>query len=142
MEAYYLNQAGSGIAGYSGVRYQRGNGFFGRLIRGGILPLIKQVLPYFGRNVVATGANIMQDVLDGKEIKASTKRNLSLTARRALQDGVNKTREYAQKGGGVRKKPYSRPKSISQRPRRGVKDPLDPANFLKTFMSNKNAFHP
>lgn len=38
LEEFYINQAGSGITGFSGVRYQRGSGFFGRLMKGAIMP--------------------------------------------------------------------------------------------------------
>jgi len=37
---YYVNQAGSGIGGFQGVRFQRGQGWFGNLFKNAILPLL------------------------------------------------------------------------------------------------------
>lgn len=51
---YYAHQAGTGVATYSGVRYQRGNGFFGRLMKGGILRLLR----YLGERGLETAATV------------------------------------------------------------------------------------
>jgi len=104
MEDYYVRQAGSGIAGYGGVRYQKGNGFFGRLISGGLLPIIKSFLPYFGKKVLTAGTNIAEDMLDGKNFKSSVKSNLNNTARTMAKDAIKKTREAVQLGDGMRKR--------------------------------------
>ena len=40
---YYTNQAGTGITPFSGVRYQKGAGFFGRLVTKTILPLLRML---------------------------------------------------------------------------------------------------
>lgn len=42
----YYGQSGRGIAHYSGHEYQRGHGFLGRVIKGGIVPVISKILPY------------------------------------------------------------------------------------------------
>ena len=42
---YYVNQAGYGISGFSGVRYQRGKGFFGKRFSGALIPLLKFLRP-------------------------------------------------------------------------------------------------
>ena len=42
---YYTNQAGSGISGFQGYKYQRGHGFFSSIFRNILMPLGK----YFGK---------------------------------------------------------------------------------------------
>lgn len=92
MDDYYVQQAGSGIGGFGGVRYQKGNGFFGRIISGGILPLLQKVMPllkekvfpYVKSKVVNTGKDIMSDIKD------SIKGNLKKTATEVASDALEK----------------------------------------------------
>ena len=100
MDSYYVNQAGSGISGFAGVRYQRGDGFLGRLWTGGILPIIKKALPLFsdigkqvGKRALSTGLDIAQDVLDEDDvnmatIKESAKKRLKQGAKAAGKDTI------------------------------------------------------
>lgn len=98
--SYYQNQAGSGIAGFSGVRYQRGHGFFGKLFSGGVLPLLR----YLGRQALSTGAEVAGDVLDGRNFKQAAATRLGQTGRHIIGDAITKTREYAQRGSGLKRK--------------------------------------
>lgn len=102
MDEYYVNQAGSGFTPFSGVRYQKGNGFFGRIISGGFLPLLQSVLPYLGKKALHAGANIADDLMDGKSFKESAVRNLKEYGRTIGRDAVIKIRQKG-KGGMVRK---------------------------------------
>ncbi|RWS05321.1 uncharacterized protein B4U79_06148, partial [Dinothrombium tinctorium] len=43
MDEFYIDQAGNGYPFFAGLRYQRGHGWFGRLFKGGVLPLIRYV---------------------------------------------------------------------------------------------------
>src|SRR6266436_6273263 len=105
MNDYYCKQAGNGITGYSGLRYQRGNGFFGRFISGGVLPFLKSVLPYIGKNVVATGANIAEDMLTGESFKTSAKKQVATTARGMAKDAIVKIKaKVNQSGRGIKRK--------------------------------------
>src|SRR5258706_7950501 len=105
MNEYYFKQAGNGITGYSGLRYQRGNGFFGRFISGGVLPFLKSVLPYIGKNVFATGANIAEDMINGENFKSSAKKQLKSTARGMAKDAISKVKsELSQAGRGIKRK--------------------------------------
>lgn len=97
---YYLTQAGSGIAGYSGIRYQKGNGFFGRLVSGGILPLLR----YLGKKALHTGVNVADDVLQGDDFKQSLKKQLQSTSRVVAKDAIEKVRGIAQEGSGMKRK--------------------------------------
>src|SRR5256885_13950463 len=112
MDSYYVNQAGSGIGGFAGVRYQRGDGFLGRLWTGGILPIIKKALPLFsdigkqvGKRALSTGLDIAQDVLDEEDVnmatlKESAKKRLKQGAKAAGKDTIAHIRSLA--GVGVK----------------------------------------
>ena len=78
-DEYYVNQAGNGIAGFSGVRYQKGNVFFGRLFNNAVLPFIK----YLGKNVLKTGANIATDLVDSDDFSLD---NIKDVGKRRLKE--------------------------------------------------------
>jgi hypothetical protein len=102
-DKYYETQAGTGISGFSGVRYQKGNGFFGRFISGAVLPILK----YFGKKVLHTGANVATDMLDGGDFKKVLKKNLGTSARSIAADAMEKMK--AMTGGGKRIKKQTGP---------------------------------
>lgn len=120
MDSYYVNQAGSGISGFAGVRYQRGDGFLGRLWTGGILPIIKKALPLFsdigkqvGKRALSTGLDIAQDVLDEEDInmatiKESAKKRLKQGAKAAGKDTIAHIRSLA--GVGLKRRRRRTPK--------------------------------
>jgi len=101
---YYINQAGSGIAGYSGVRYQKGHGFFGRLLSGAIMPILK----YLGRKALSTGVNIGTDLLQGDNFKSTMKKRLKKAGLDIAEDALEKVRNSKQSGSGRRKRRKSR----------------------------------
>ena len=105
MEEFYINQAGSGIPIniYSGLRYQKGHGFFGRLISKTIFPLLK----YVGKQSLDTGKNIMSDILYGKNVVDSAKDRISDTFNQISSDIRNKK---WQSGNGIRKKSKTKKK--------------------------------
>jgi len=97
---YYINQAGSGIAGYSGVRYQKGHGFFGRLLSGAVMPILK----YLGRKALNTGVNIGTDLLQGDNFKSTMKKRLKNTGLDIAEDTLEKVRNFRQSGSGRRRR--------------------------------------
>ena len=103
MEEYYYNQAGSGIGGFSGLRYQKGNGFFGRLISGTVLPLLKKVLPFLGRTAMETGIGIAKDVSEGKKFKDSFKERAKESGKKISEAALAKA-EKMMSGSGIRKR--------------------------------------
>jgi hypothetical protein len=132
--AYYDEQAGSGLPGFVGNRYQRGNGFFGRIFKSAILPLMK----YLGKQAVATGADIAQDALDGQSIKESVKKR----GREALTTigtaGVKRAKHFVQTGKGRKRRKKSTKKVKSKRKskklkckKRKVKRKTSIPNFFK-----------
>lgn len=121
MEDYYIRQAGSGFVGYSGVRYQRGNGFFGRLISGGFVPLLKSVLPFLGKKAVDTGLNIANEMLDDegpKDFKEVVKRNMKKAGKSLAKDAIVKVKEMRGKGVRRRRKANSSRKVYRGKKRR------------------------
>jgi hypothetical protein len=96
-ENYYINQAGSGIAGFSGVKYQKGHGFFGRIFSNAILPILK----YLGKKAINTGVGIGSDYLAGEDIKSSAKRRLKSTGLDIAEDALERVKK--QRGTGRRR---------------------------------------
>ena len=80
--SYYSNQAGNGLSGFEGVRYQKGNGFFGRLISSFGKPL----LGYLGKKLFNVGTNIATDVLSGEKFKTAGKKRLAETVQMIGRD--------------------------------------------------------
>ena len=102
MESYYRNQAGTGLTSFEGVRYQKGHGFFGRIIKGSVFPLLKQLWPYLGAKALNTGSNILADVYNRKGLKESISSNLKRTAGDIAEDALVKVKEM--KGKGLRRR--------------------------------------
>jgi len=96
---YYVNQAGSGIAGYSGVKFQKGYGFFGRLLSTIGLPILK----YLGKSALKTGIGVGSD-LSGENIKDSVKKRLKSTGFDIVEDAAEKIKSYRQQGSGRRRR--------------------------------------
>lgn len=99
------------MGGFAGQRYQKGDGFFGRLISGTVLPIIKKVLPYLGKTAFNTGIDILGDVSQGQKFKESAKRRLRETGDRVTEKAMSKVREITGSGrkrGRKRKAPSKR----------------------------------
>lgn len=102
MENYYLTQAGSGVSGFfSGQQYQKGYGFFGRLLSSAVMPILR----FLGKSVLNTGANIASDIVDTDDfslnnVKDISKKRLREATKDALKKGANKILS----GSGLRKR--------------------------------------
>lgn len=110
-ESYYLEQAGSGVVAYTGTRYQKGNGFFGRLISGFALPLLK----YFGKQGLETVGNIVTDIKENPEtsIKDILKRQSKTSLAKVTDDGANRAKKFIQTGKGAKR--YKRKPPVKRR---------------------------
>ena len=95
----HFHQVGRGTY-FIGNRYQKGNGFFGRMLRSAIYPLLK----YIGSKGIKTAVAIGREaVLDpNTDMKTIAKRKLAETGLEVMEDGVKKVKEYAQSGNGVK----------------------------------------
>ena len=97
---YYINQAGSGIGGFQGARFQRGQGFFGNVFKSAILPLLK----YFGKQALSTGVDVANDALAGENVLESLKTRGKMAARNIASDAGDRVKRYAQTGTGRRRR--------------------------------------
>src|ERR1700712_1748936 len=99
--AYYKQQAGTGLTGFQGYRYQRGHGFFGRLISKAVFPLLK----FLGQRAVSTGADIATDVLVNKrDFKQAAKERLKNEGKELASAGVQRAKKFVLEGKGRKRK--------------------------------------
>ena len=92
---YYTRQAGTGIAGFQGYRYQRGHEFFGRLISKAVFPLLK----FLGKRALSTGADIATDVIVNKRnIADAAKERLETEGRELANAGIQRAKKYVLEG--------------------------------------------
>jgi hypothetical protein len=98
--SYYIEQAGSGISGYSGSRYQHGYGFLGKIFK-----KLKPALKYFGREGIKTASAIGRDLLNGENFIESAKANIVNTGKNIMTDAIGRAEEYVkQNGNGLKRK--------------------------------------
>ena len=71
---YYTNQIG-GISGFSGVRYQRGHGFFGRLFSG-IGGFLRSIAPSLGKRALPSAIGLAEDIISSEIVAKSAKHRL------------------------------------------------------------------
>lgn len=105
LNAYYTQQAGTGIAFYPGVRYQRGHGFFGRFFKGNLLPLLQSL----GHKLLSTGVDVADDVINNDiDPMTSLKRRGRAVAKDSANEFISKARgkltQMKQSGAGRRKR--------------------------------------
>lgn len=95
-EDFYLNQAGNGISFYQGQPHQKGygiGGWFKKIFRSA-LPFITRGAKTVGKEVLRTGTQIANDVLEGRNVQESTEMRVKETgktlAKKALKtaDGM------------------------------------------------------
>ena len=83
-EEYYLQQAGSGLPVFAGVRSQRGHGLLSGLARM-VIPLIKQGGKTLIKEGVRTGAHILGDVMSGQNLQTAARQRVKQGGQRLLQ---------------------------------------------------------
>ena len=94
-EDYFNNQSGKGLNVFRGVRHMRGNGLFGRLLRGlgrAFVPLLKSGGKTILKEGLSTGARVMSDVASGHNFKTSLKRRGREAGERLYERAVKKMR--------------------------------------------------
>jgi hypothetical protein len=97
---YYSNQAGKGISGFEGVRWQRGRGFFGTVFKSAIMPM----LHYLGKHIMEAGTGIYNDVASGQNILESGKTRFKRTAQTMAGEAAERLGKFSQTGQGKRKR--------------------------------------
>ncbi|GFT09160.1 uncharacterized protein F54H12.2 [Trichonephila clavipes] len=70
-EDYFIDQAGNGLSYYQGQSFQKGygiGGWFKRLFRSA-LPFLSRGAKSVGKEVLRTGAQIANDLLEGRNLQ-------------------------------------------------------------------------
>lgn len=117
---YYESQAGGVIPIFRGSTRQRGYGLgsiFRRAFRG-ITPLLKSVAKTAGKQLISTGANIANDLIDGEKFGKAALSNLSSGGRKLI--GTLTAGMTSQKRGGAKRRrnasaPSRRPNKTKRR---------------------------
>lgn len=115
---YYVDQAKSGIQQgggiYAGNKYQKGYGFFSRIMSSAIMPLLK----YLGKRALSTGITVGSDVIAGTNIKDSLKKRLESSGFDIAEDVFEKMKNLRQqRGSGRRRKKNTRKKKLNKKQR-------------------------
>lgn len=101
--SYYARQVGSGLPVYHGGELQYGNGLgnlLGGLFRSAI-PLLKKGATALGKTALQAGADIVDDVLSGQNVKSSVKKRARQAGKNLGNQAVKVARtSLSQKGGG------------------------------------------
>lgn len=105
-QSYYVNQVGSGLQGFQGVRYQKGHGFFGRILSG-VLPFFRELFPILGKKALTSGVGLAQDILEGQNFKQAASKRLKTAGRDMATETLDKLKSKVQTGSGLRKKRFS-----------------------------------
>lgn len=130
----FFLQEGHGLVTYGGMRYQKGHGFFGRLMSG-LGPLLR----YLGTKGLTTAASVASEVAENPaDFKSISKRKLAETTATMFEDGAKRTKRFVQDGKGVHKYAHKPINTISKQttPRKRAKTSkkkteAESYNFLK-----------
>jgi hypothetical protein len=115
---YYVNQVGSGISHYQGVRYQKGHGFFGNIWRSAILPFLK----FAGKETSRAALGVAEDALTGKNIMDSAVTRFTDTGKMIGSDAIKRARGLIdQEGSGRKRKKKESPGSDPVVPKKAKK---------------------
>jgi len=132
---YYSNQAGSGITGFQGYKYQRGHGFFGNLFRTILLPLGK----YLGKKALSTGVAIGGDILKGDNFKTSSKRRLLSAGESIVSDTLDKMKKInSQEGKGKKRRKQRKHKKRKTIKKKATKKKISLAKKKRNTSKLKN----
>lgn len=93
---YYCIQAGSGISGYAGSKYQRGNGWFNNLFK-----KLKPALKYVGKEGLKTLTSIGRDVISGENFSETSQKHLKASGKRVASKAFDEIDKFANKGNPV-----------------------------------------
>ena len=136
MEDFYIEQAGSGISSYTGnVRFQKGHGFFGRILSGGIIPLLKQVLPFLGKQALAAGTDIVGGLNSGSSFKEATKTAMKRRVGSLADDALVKIKSklYDQDGNGIDRKRRKLKRRSTKTDRKVKRNPVSSPKYSSLF---------
>lgn len=108
---YYENQAGSGISGFQGIRFQKGHNIFGRAFK-----FIFPVLKLLGKHVLNKGISVASDVFEhDKPFKESLINRGKEGIKDLGMDGLELLRQLQQGKGYKRKRRAQRKTATSKK---------------------------
>lgn len=118
---YYEQQAGGNIPVFRGSTVQTGSGIggiFSRLMKG-VVPMLKEGAKIAGKELINSGVNIANDMINGKSFADSTKVNLKSGGKQLLRNLKN---AYNSPKRGVTKRKQIKKKYIKTKRRTLNKD--------------------
>lgn len=89
---YYQRQHGNGLSVYRGATVQRGRGignFFSKALRGA-MPLLRSGAKSVGKQLLASGAETLKDIVSGRDPRRSAVENFSEGGKQLLDSLVGK----------------------------------------------------
>ena len=116
-----FKQVGRGTY-FVGRRYQRGNGFFGKMIKSAIFPFLKYIGSRGLKTAVAIGREVVND--PNADFKTVAKRKLLESGIEVLEDGAKRVKKYVQTGEGVKRRKTESIKAKKKEPKSKVKKKL------------------
>lgn len=114
-EEFYVNQAGDGLPYYQGQSFQRGygiGGWFKKLFRTA-LPFLRSGAKTVGKEVLRTGTQIANDLLEGKNIQESAELRAKETGKKLARKAIKKADDMLGHGKAYKRKRKSLRTSIS-----------------------------
>lgn len=99
--SYYQEQAGTGIAGFQGIKYQKGKGFpFRNILSRVLYPLMR----YLGKKGLETAVTTGTDILAGQSPKEAIKSHLKSAAKGVAGDAIARGQTFLQTGKGRKRR--------------------------------------
>lgn len=106
--SYYARQAGGGTAYFSGMRMQKGHGWFTKFLSNSVLPVLKEqgtsALKSLGKTALTTGVNIGSDIISGTRPSDAIKGRLEEGGGELMNKVIGRVRRAAQSGSGRKRK--------------------------------------
>jgi len=87
--SYYCNQAGGGPYFSSDHQIQRGYSIFSNIRRFAV-PLMRRAGKYLGKKLLSTGRNVIDDLVQGKSLKESSRDRILESGRAIKKDIIRK----------------------------------------------------
>lgn len=108
-DQYFASQKGRGLPYYAGARVQRGHGIGGifKSLGAAILPTLKAGGKFLGKQLLSTGAQVVNDILEGQSfsdsIKQRGKAGLQRTVK-AATEGIKRRRAQPARTSGIKRR--------------------------------------
>jgi hypothetical protein len=114
--AYYSEQSGNGLPGFSGYKYMRGKGFFSNLFRSSVMPMLR----FLGKKSLSVGKDLAGDFLSDPDNFKETAKTRLKSAGVDLADAAYETAKRKMTG-GARKRRKRRTITPKRKPARRMK---------------------